>query len=610
MLDAPKIKAKACMLFPRTQYIQLQQEYFNVGLSFELFLRSFGELDVLHEDQVKDDRLSGYELLLLFDVELLPEAAAAHIAAFVQNGGTVIADCAPRLNADRKPMAVMEDLFGVKDAQGGRIRRAGHWVPYKNQAPIWANRPGGATDETDYATAALHGEALGTALDLTLVSPRPCTVTAGQALAMTDAGQPALVHRQVGAGQAFLLGFCLQDTYFKTWEDDNPAARAQLRALLRGMTQAAGIRPHVCSSNPDIEAAVRANEREGFLFVISHEAAAPAATVRLADLPFPVNSIVDLASGQPLTGTRETGGVLEIDVAVPMGEVRLYHLTQDKQAGSKPAENAATTRFSLWQLPNQTHTQMMSYVIRTSSGKVIVIDGGNAGDAPYLAEFLEGQGNTVEAWFISHAHSDHFDALREILKAPRALQIKEIYGSLPSQEWMDNVGSDGEKESLRRFNQALDDAGRTLTGLSLGQIIEIDGVRFEVLGVKNPEITQNPVNNSSFVLRVSDPNKSVLFPGDLGVEGGEKLLRGPMAGRIQADYVQMAHHGQNGVNEAFYQRVNPSYCLWPTPKWLWDNDNGGGKDSGPWRTLEVRAWMDKLPIKAHYPMFEGLCKIE
>ncbi|MHB8901832.1 MAG: hypothetical protein ACYC6Y_24010, partial [Thermoguttaceae bacterium] len=66
----------------------------------------------------------------------------------------------------------------------------------------------------------------------------------------------------------------------------------------------------------------------------------------------------------------------------------------------------------------------------------------------------------------------------------------------------------------------------------------------------------------------------------------------------------------NGVSEAFYRQVHPSYCLWPTPDWLWNNDKGGGKNSGPWRTLEVRAWMEKHAIKAHYPMFEDVARIE
>lgn len=283
-------------------------------------------------------------------------------------------------------------------------------------------------------------------------------------------------------------------------------------------------------------------------------------------------------------------------------------LTQSSQSIDPKEDTSAS--FTLWQLPNQTPTQMMSYVIRSHNGEVIVIDGGNAGDAAYLADFLQGLGNKVEAWFITHPHCDHFDALCEILKHPGTLEISVIYASMPDRAWMHEVGSESEKVSFDRFNTALTQAGWTLTELTLGQEMNIGDVRIEVLGVKNPEIIRNPVNNSSLVLRVSDATKSVLFLGDLGVEGGDKLLNSPMANRLQSDYVQMAHHGQNGVNEGFYQRVDPTYCLWATPKWLWENDNGGGKNSGPWLTLVVRAWIDKLSVKEHYVMFNGLQKIE
>ncbi len=604
LLDAPKIKAKACMLFPRTQYIQLQHEYFNVGLSFELLLRAFGELDILHEEQVTDDRLQGYEILALFDVELLPEDVAVHIADFVRNGGTVIADSVPRMNTYKEPMSILENLFGVKDAKGGRIQRMGHWVPYKTQAPIWANRPEAFPDETDYATDTVAGTALGQQLELTLVSPRPCTVTDGNVLAETASGNPAVLTRNIDKGRVFLLGFCLQDTYFNTWEQNNEAARGQLRGLLHAMTQEAGVQPHVYSSNPNIEAALRANAHEGFLFIINHEAANPDATVRLNGLEFKIDRMVNLNNNEPSTFVQTPQGAVELNVSVPLGEVMLLHL-QPLQS------NAERTAFRLWQLPNQTPTQMMSYVIQTRNGKVIVIDGGMPGDAPFLARFLKSLGNSVEAWFITHPHQDHIDALREILKNPGDLEIKTIYGSMPDKVWMDQHGSDGEKESYRLFNQVLGETNRAVTELTLGQELEIDGLQTEVLGVKNPEITQNPINNSSIILRISEPGgKSVLFLGDLGVQGGEKALQGPFADRLHADYVQMAHHGQNGVNEAFYDHVNPTYCLWPAPKWLWENDNGGGAGSGPWRTLEVRAWMEKLPVKAHYVICDGLYTIE
>ena len=117
------------------------------------------------------------------------------------------------------------------------------------------------------------------------------------------------------------------------------------------------------------------------------------------------------------------------------------------------------------------------------------------------------------------------------------------------------------------------------------------------MGVKNPEITSNAVNNSSLVIRVSDSNKSVLFTGDLGMEGGQKLLNSPYRKKLRADYIQMAHHGQNGVDEVFYEAVQPKYCLWPTPLWLWDNDSSQGKGTGPWDTLRVREWMERLNVK-------------
>ena len=53
----------------------------------------------------------------------------------------------------------------------------------------------------------------------------------------------------------------------------------------------------------------------------------------------------------------------------------------------------------------------------------------------------------------------------------------------------------------------------------------IDNVSCEILGVKNPEITENAYNNSSMVIKMKVNNKSILFLADTGVESGEKLLQ-------------------------------------------------------------------------------------
>ncbi|MBQ6106835.1 MAG: MBL fold metallo-hydrolase, partial [Thermoguttaceae bacterium] len=72
---------------------------------------------------------------------------------------------------------------------------------------------------------------------------------------------------------------------------------------------------------------------------------------------------------------------------------------------------APAVGMTVCQLKNQTRTQMMGYIIRTATGELIVVDGGNAGDASHVLEMLEqlngGPNPKVTAWFLTHAHSDH-----------------------------------------------------------------------------------------------------------------------------------------------------------------------------------------------------------
>ena len=121
----------------------------------------------------------------------------------------------------------------------------------------------------------------------------------------------------------------------------------------------------------------------------------------------------------------------------------------------------------------------------------------------------------------------------------------------------------------------------------------------EVLNDPYPIQTGNPINNASVVFSVSIGDKKMLVTGDLGIEGGNALLK-LCPDKLKADIVVLAHHGQNGANKEFYTAVHPSVAIWPTPRWLWENDNGGGPGSGPWRTNYVKCWMQDLGVKRQY----------
>jgi hypothetical protein len=85
-------------------------------------------------------------------------------------------------------------------------------------------------------------------------------------------------------------------------------------------------------------------------------------------------------------------------------------------------EVEATGKVELYQIaPGDILSE--GYVIKTTNGKLVVIDGGASnGDAPaYLDAALTAIAGTenyvVDTWFLSHAHSDHIYELAKMLNA-------------------------------------------------------------------------------------------------------------------------------------------------------------------------------------------------
>jgi beta-lactamase superfamily II metal-dependent hydrolase len=289
-----------------------------------------------------------------------------------------------------------------------------------------------------------------------------------------------------------------------------------------------------------------------------------------------------------------------------VGATMLPHLS----AGATTGTRARKSRFTLWQLPlHQTATQGNSYVFRTDNGQIVVMDGGMPSEAEYLRGFLAMLGNSVEAWFISHPHIDHIGALNEFLKSPGEIRIKTVYHSPLSEEFYNKVEPDN-RNITDEFYKNLKKTGIQVVDITApGLTVDIDRVTFKILAVKNEEFTNNAYNNSSMVVKVWDAARSAVFLGDAGVEEGKKIMNSSLFDEYNCDFLQMAHHGQNGVNRDFYRAVKFNACLWPTPLWLWNNDPGTGYNTGKWNTVETRKWMDEIGIKKHFVAAEGLCVI-
>ncbi len=258
----------------------------------------------------------------------------------------------------------------------------------------------------------------------------------------------------------------------------------------------------------------------------------------------------------------------------------------------------------IWQLPSGTEGQMMSYVIEYNN-KTAVIDGGNLPDADYLSSFLDG--SYVDAWFITHLHYDHAEALIEILNRDLIPRIGKIYMPEADRDWIARNDQSFGIFTYDRFFSAAGRRGIAPVILNSGDIVYIDDLKFEILSAFNSELPL--LNNSSLVIKIYYGDLSVMFTADLQKEGGAKMLAAAPE-KLKSDVLQVAHHGNTDINYDFFQAVKPVICLWPSTEKLWNNDNGGGFNTGTYQTVTVRDYMTGLGVKENMVQYEGLQCLE
>ena len=260
-------------------------------------------------------------------------------------------------------------------------------------------------------------------------------------------------------------------------------------------------------------------------------------------------------------------------------------------------------------LKSVTDTINTSFILE-SNGTLLVVDGGFPSEAPYLYEYLKALGGHVTAWFLTHFHDDHFGCFLTMLEEHPDITVDQVYFNFPSDDFIIKYEP---KQSFKTSEEWLQIFRETVKARELpcvtateGDVYEFDQgkVKVRVLRTYNEEFAY--INNSSTVFRFEADGKSILFLGDLGVEGGRELLCKADPEMVKADFVQMAHHGQGGVDKACYEAIKPTYCLWPTPSWVWNNMGPGGYDTNVFQTIIVRGWISSLRcVKKHYLMIDG-----
>lgn len=270
-----------------------------------------------------------------------------------------------------------------------------------------------------------------------------------------------------------------------------------------------------------------------------------------------------------------------------------------------PAEPKA----ELYQVAPDGQMLLNCYIIKTKNDKLIVIDGGGNGyDTPnigYLYGYLQRLSGKevpeIEAWILTHLHDDHVNEFIMIAKdSSKKINIKNVYFNLPSKSFMEK--SEKGKyaylfDEVRAGYDKLYGAGAfdAIGGKNIfeGDSLTIDGVRLDVLMTVTDEESESNINDTSLIFKATIDGNTVMFLADTYIHEGRRLLE-QYGTSLKSDVVQMAHHGQAGVERNVYEAIDADVCLWPTPVWVWDNH------PGIYQTPEVRQWMRQLGVKYHY----------
>lgn len=282
----------------------------------------------------------------------------------------------------------------------------------------------------------------------------------------------------------------------------------------------------------------------------------------------------------------------------------------------------------------------MSYVIRLSDGRFIVIDGGidHWGDRVRLYAHLMdnhvGEGDPVIAcWLITHLDGDHFDNAYVFWQNYRDdFEIQSFAYTIPDEA--DFAPQPGDSPSILTYkDQALAVLQTNFAkwqkskewfpdaeywDMKAGDVKTFADVRMKVLMTANERIPASVYTNNqrSAVVKMtftqdtadaSDDTTFMVFGDNSGNDRNQWIIDTYGAEELKCDVMQVIHHGLAGGYKPIYQAIDPSICLWPTPKTRfegkWDSDGDGVIDSYQYCTdPDYNAWLrnDRIKKRQHY----------
>ncbi|MCQ2428391.1 MAG: hypothetical protein MJ137_08370 [Clostridia bacterium] len=269
------------------------------------------------------------------------------------------------------------------------------------------------------------------------------------------------------------------------------------------------------------------------------------------------------------------------------------------------------------------------YIITLADGSFVVMDGGgwNAeyGDDTRLFNLLKHLNKredgkiVIAAYILSHAHWDHYRNFFNFVKNHSSqLKIEACYTNIASDNAVYNSNNPdlGFPGCFATMSNAV--GGIIPVKLHTGMKFYVRNAEFEVMYTQEDIFPDriNYFNETSTVLRMTLEGTTVMWNGDAKNWASKGIVK-RYGSYVKSDICTVAHHGYDGMTQAYYTTVAPVLLLWPTSqknvatlrtgstyavdKYLWDTI---GKDNiiiaEPTQTITLPYVKGTAPVTEPY----------
>lgn len=215
------------------------------------------------------------------------------------------------------------------------------------------------------------------------------------------------------------------------------------------------------------------------------------------------------------------------------------------------------------------------YTIENSEGRFIIIDGGWTANEQLVRDVIKKHGSRVDAWIISHPHQDHAGAFNKIYASLNGITVDRIYDSPIDYETVKKAGEKWDDLAVFEEYLKVTSGSDNVTHLNRGDVLELWGLNIEVFNSYDKYVLDNSgdiTNDSSLMFKVSSPNKSMIFCGDIKYQMEDTIIK-MYTDRLSCDFIQAAHHGNWSFSEDFYDHTGAGTVFFDSPAWITEDSS-------------------------------------